>query len=69
MFASVTSTPYDFATYRDINEPLTPDDVVFVVGGRHVGNQLHVLKDCGLGLAEECSHSIEDWNAIGVDGS
>jgi hypothetical protein len=54
IFASVTSTPYDFATYRDVNEPLTPDDIVFVVGGRSIRNRLHVLEESDLGLAEEC---------------
>jgi hypothetical protein len=59
MFASVTSTPYDFATYRNVDEPLTPDDVVFVVGSRSIGNRLHVLEESDLGLVEECSHGVE----------
>jgi hypothetical protein len=59
MFASVTSTPYDFATYRDVNEPLTPDDVVFIVSSRSVGNRLHVLEESDFGFVEEGCHHDE----------
>jgi hypothetical protein len=69
MFASVTSTPHDFATYCDVNKPLTPDNIVFVAGGRRIGNQLHVLEESDLGLVEECSHYGMRWSEMVNDGS
>jgi hypothetical protein len=33
-----------------------------------IGKRLHVLKESGLGPAEECSHVDENWSAIGSDG-
>jgi hypothetical protein len=66
---SVTSNPYESATYYDVNKWFTPDDVVFVISSGCVRNRFHVLEESNLGLAEEFPHSIEDWNVIGVDGS
>jgi hypothetical protein len=43
-------------TYRDVDELFTPDDVVFIGGGRSVGNRLHVLEESDFGLVEESSH-------------
>jgi hypothetical protein len=53
---SVKSTTYDFATYHDVNELSTPNDVVFVVGSRCIRNSLHVLEESNLVLAEKSSH-------------
>jgi hypothetical protein len=47
-------------TYRDVNEPLTPDDVVFVVSGRSVGNRLHVLEESDLGFRRKAVMMTRD---------
>jgi hypothetical protein len=55
-------------TYRDLDELVAPNNVVFVIGGRRVWNRLHVLKECGLGFAEESSHIDKDA-IVDEDGS
>jgi hypothetical protein len=59
MSALVTSNPYESVTYCNVDEPLTPDDIVFIVHSRRAWNRLHVLKESSLGLVEEGSHIYE----------
>jgi hypothetical protein len=48
-----------FATYRDIDELLTPCDEIFVLGDVCVGKHLHELQELGFGFLKEGSHGVK----------